>query len=489
MENLNSNLIKHFEKPHNVGEISNPDAAGISGRISCPGHIRFTAKINKNIISDVKFKALGCNYTIAAASYLTTLIKNKDILESTLITEKEIEEYLGKFPKEKKYVLDMAISALTNLITDYISKSHTANIYQKNNKRVAAAMSGGIDSSMAAKILKDHGWEVIGVTMKLLPDDFDWKNNIKTCCSYKDIKTARKVALKLNIPHIVLDLIHPFQEKIIDPFCLEYKKGHTPNPCVECNRNIKFGILLKKIKILGASYLATGHYCRIEKLPASRLYKIKKGMDESKDQSYVLWKLSQDQISRIKTPMGEFSKNNIKKEIKKFFPFLKKKSESQDICFIPENNYHSFLKSKIKNIREGPILNTGGKIIGTHKGYLFYTIGQRKGLGISYSKPLYVKEIIPEKNIIIAGEEKDILQKTLKVKNTSFIAGSPLANIFKAMVKVRYNSREAPAKIKITGKKTALITFDESQKAITPGQSAVFYDGDILLGGGVITKL
>ncbi|MBM3702239.1 MAG: hypothetical protein FJW63_04470, partial [Actinobacteria bacterium] len=211
MKNLNSNLILHFEKPHNIGEVSFPDAVGRSDWSECPGNIIFTAKINKNIIRDIKFKSSGCSYTIAAASYLTTLTKNKDILESTLITGKEIEKYLGKFPEDKKTVLNEAINTLQNLISDYISKSHTENIYKKNNKKVAVAMSGGIDSSMAAKILKDNGWEIIGVTMKLLPYDFGWKDGSKTCCSRKDIETARKVSLKLGIPHVVINLIRPFE--------------------------------------------------------------------------------------------------------------------------------------------------------------------------------------------------------------------------------------------------------------------------------------
>lgn len=488
MKNLNSNLILHFEKPHNIGEISSPDAVGRSDGPECPGNIIFTARINKNIIRDIKFKAYGCNYTIAASSYLTTLIKNKDILESTLITEKELEKYLGKFPSRKRYVLTIAINALQNLISDYISKPDTGNIYKKKNKKVAVAMSGGIDSSMAAKILKDSSWEVIGITMKLLPDNFDWKNNTKTCCSRKDIEAARKVSLKLNIPHVVINFIQPFEEKIINPFCLEYRHGRTPNPCVECNKYIKFGVLLEKIKTLGASYLATGHYCRIDKSSISGLYEIKKGFDKSKDQSYVLWKLNQDQISQIKTPMGMFSKEDVRKKTNSIFPFLEKKSESQDICFIPDDNFHSFLASKLKNIKEGVVININGKIIGTHIGYPFYTIGQRKGLGISHSKPLYVKEIIPEKNIIIAGEEKDILQKSLKVKNNNFISGSPPGNNFKAIVKIRYNFKETSAEIKIEDKETATIIFDKPQKAIAPGQSAVFYTGDTLIGGGVIIK-
>ncbi len=485
---MNSNLTLHFKKPFNVGEISHSDAWGSSGGINCPGYIKLTSRIDKNIISDIKFKAVGCNYTIAAASYLTNLIKNKDILQSTLITGKELEKHLGKFPAGKKYVLNITINALNNLISDYISKSHNGNIYEKNIKRVAVAMSGGIDSSMAARLLKDAGWEVIGVTMKLLPDDFDWKNSTKTCCSLKDIEAARKVSLKLNIPHIVINFVRPFEKNVINPFCLEYQKGNTPNPCVECNKYIKFGALLEKVKTLGASYLATGHHCRIEKSSYNGLFEVKKGVDKNKDQSYVLWKLSQDQLSLIKTPIGMFSKDHIKKEAERIFPFLKNKSESQDICFIPENNYHSFLASRLRNIEEGNILNTRGEIIGTHKGYPFYTVGQRKGLGISHSKPLYVKEIVPEKNIIIVGEEKDILQKSLRVKDINFIACSPPEKNFRAMVKIRYNFKETPAEIRIEDKKTATTLLDTPQKAITPGQSAVFYNHDILIGGGIIIK-
>jgi tRNA-uridine 2-sulfurtransferase len=363
--------------------------------------------------------------------------------------------------------------------TGEVAVPRSSNIYKRNGKRIAVALSGGIDSAMAAKLLKDRGAELIGVTLKLLPGT--------AAGIYENrIINAREVSLKLNIPHVVLDLTGPFEEMIISPFCLEYKKGRTPNPCVECNKCIKFGALLDKIKNLGADYIATGHYCIIKKSETSGLYEIRKGIDKSKDQSYVLWRLEQDRISRIKTPIGEFSKNNIKKEVKKNFPFLKKESESQDICFIPENNYHSFIKSRIRGIKEGPVLDTGGKIIGMHKGYVYYTIGQRKGLGISHSKPLYVKEIIPEKNTIIAGEAKDILKKSLEVDNINFISGSSPGKTFRAMVKIRYNSAEAPAEIKITGRNSAAVTFDSPRKAVTPGQSAVFYSDDTLIGGGII---
>ncbi|MDD3818522.1 MAG: tRNA 2-thiouridine(34) synthase MnmA [Actinomycetota bacterium] len=484
---INSSKYSQYSQNHiNYGEITQPDATGTSSVFSCGGHIKFTARITGNIISDIKFRASGCNYITAAAGYLTTLAKNRDLLDSTLITEKEIEDYLGEFPEGKKHVPGMVIAAFQNLITDYISKPHTKNIYKKNINRVAVALSGGIDSSMIASMLKDEGMDLIGVTMRLLPSDTDWKDINGMYRLNSDIRDARMVSLQLEIPHIVIDLTELFEERIIEPFCSEYSKGRTPNPCVECNKYIKFGALLDKVKMLGAEYLATGHYCRINKSEISGLYEIKKGIDPKKDQSYVLWKLDQDTISHIKTPAGNLHKSKIKEEAKKVFPFLRDKSESQDICFIKGNSYHTFIKSKITNINEGPILNTGGKVIGMHKGYVFYTIGQRKGLGVSHTKPLYVKEIIPEKNIIIAGEETDIIQKSFNVSDINFIAGEPPADTFKAMVKIRYNSREAPASIKLTGKNSANITFDEPHTAITPGQSAVFYNGEILIGGGII---
>jgi tRNA-specific 2-thiouridylase len=358
----------------------------------------------------------------------------------------------------------------------------------KKNKKVAVAISGGIDSSMAAKILKDEGREIIGVTMKILPDDFNWKKADKTCCSAKDIETAKRVCSKLLIQHFVIDLINPFEEKIIDSFCSEYQHGRTPNPCVDCNKFIKFGSLLKKIKEFGASSIATGHYCIVEKSSDTGLFEVKKGSDENKDQSYLFWRLDQEQLSQIKTPLGRLSKESIVEESNKIFPFLKKKSESQDICFIPGSDYHSFLKSRLKSIKKGNIVDIKGNIIGTHKGYIFYTVGQRKGLGISHSKPLYVKEIIPGKNIIVAGEEKDLKQKSLRIKDINFIAGSPPAKRFRAMLKIRYNFRETPADIKIDAKSTANIEFLKSQTAVTPGQSAVFYDDNILIGGGIIIK-
>jgi len=486
MKNSISNLNMNSRKSINEGELSNPDAVGLSGIYPSGDYVKLTAKINKNIISDLKFKATGCNYIKAAAGYLITLAKEKDILESILISEKDIKNHLGEFPPEKKYIPSMVIDSLRNLITNYFSNPVIPVLYKKSINRIVVALSGGFDSSMAAKILKEDGYDVIGITLKLFPGYSENEKKGKNITYDESVKSAIKVANKLNIPHIIIDLADLFEDKVIKPFCLDYKKGFTPNPCVACNKYIKFGALLKKIKIFGAASLATGHYFIIEKSSVSGLYEIKKSSDKIKDQSYFLWKLTQNQLAHIKTPLGKMPKTDIEKEAKKTFPFLKNTIESQDICFIPDKDYHLFLKSRIKDVKEGNIINTRGNIIGKHKGYIFYTIGQRKGLGVSHAKPLYVKKIIPEKNIIIAGEKKDILSKCLKVKNTNFISGKPPGGTFRAMVKIRYNSEEAPAKVTITGARTADILFEKPRKAITPGQSAVFYSSSTLIGGGEI---
>ena len=488
VSNLNSELKKYFTSRKNIGQADNPNAVGELVSKENNNFIKFSANIEKNIIKDIKFKAFGCKYTIAGASYFATQVKNKDILTATLFTEKDLEKKLGEFPQEKKKVLNLIIYSFQKLITNYISNTEISDIYKTNNKKIAVAISGGVDSAIAIKILRDEGWDIFGITMKLPSDNSNYKNNYEASYVSEDIKTARKIAMLLKIPHIVIDIRKQFEKIIIEPFCINYLKGKTPNPCIDCNKYIKFGLLLKLAKTLGANYIATGHYCRTGKSSKTDLYEIKKGVDASKDQSYFLWKLSQDQILHIKTPLGVFKKIDIKKKAEMLYPFLSRKNESQETCFITENNYHDFLTQKFKNIKRGKVFNTKGELLGTHKGFPFYTIGQRKGLEISYNKPIYIKEIIPEKNIIIVSDESGLYQKEFKVFQLNFISGYPPGEFFNAIVKIRYNSDGSSAKIKILDKKSANITFDKPQKAITPGQSAVFYIKDTLIGGGIIFK-
>ncbi len=345
--------------------------------------------------------------------------------------------------------------------------------------RIAVAISGGIDSAFAAYTLKNQGFYIFGITIKTY-DHSNYK---------KQLESVRKISEKLKIKYFVLDLTDFFEKSIIEPFCQKYIEGITPNPCVECNKIIKFGILWEKAKELGADCIATGHYAILSSQPDGDCLEIKKGLDKIKDQSYFLWKLDQEQLKKIILPLGSRTKKEVRQEAGSFFSHLRQKKESQEICFLGEKSYQKFLHERYREedfIRKGDVLNTDGAVIGTHKGYIFYTIGQRRGLGISHNRPLYIKEIKPEKNVIVAGEESEIYSDHFYLKDINFISGKACDSLFKTSIKIRYNSPEFPATVQVLEGNRAFVKADQPQKAITPGQSAVFYDGDTLIGGGII---
>jgi tRNA-specific 2-thiouridylase len=345
--------------------------------------------------------------------------------------------------------------------------------------RVAVAMSGGIDSAFAAHILKSRGFEVFGITVKTcISDNFNLQ-----------LESVKKIAEKLAIEYIVLDLEEFFENTIIKPFCKNYLEGKTPNPCVECNKTIKFGILWEKARELGADRIATGHYVGSVKSENGDFFLLKKGLDKNKDQSYFLWKLTQKHLKIIKFPLGDCTKKEIRNKAGAIFPHLKTRAESQEICFIGEKSFQEFLQERYGDkdlIKRGTVLNTKGEIIGRHKGFIYYTVGQRKGLGISHPRPLYVKEIIPETNTIVMGEEGELYSNSFYLKDINFISGSTPDSTFNANTKIRYNSPEFPSKINVLKGNRASVKTDIPQKAVTPGQSAVFYNGDIMIGGGII---
>jgi tRNA-uridine 2-sulfurtransferase len=486
MKNQESIFRKHFKNPQNIGELTDYNASGKDSNLRSEILILFNSRIEKNIIADIRFKAFGCSYSIAASSMMTLLAKGKDLFEAARITEDNIEEELGNFPENKKDVLKVTLGAFRSMLTDYISNHRDTALYSRNSKRAVVAMSGGVDSSMVAKILKEEGYNIIGMTMRIVPPGQLAEDKLITRSTSVDIESAYQVCRKLNIPYFIIDLSPAFKEKIIDHFCDSYLQGLTPNPCVECNKQIKFGLFLKKAEMLGADFMATGHYCRIEKEKNSNIFQVLKGADRSKDQSYVFWKLDQSQLSRIRTPLGNFTKENIKKMSKDFIPDLASKDESQDICFIPNQNYQDFLGKKATSIKEGKIINSCGIAVGRHKGYPFYTIGQRRGLGISHPSPLYVIKIKPEDNIIVVGEKKELLKKNAMLKDINFISGEPPSRQFHTGVKVRYSGSEKPAEIRLISKGEASVTFKSDCSSITPGQSAVFYTRENLVGGGII---
>ncbi len=355
-------------------------------------------------------------------------------------------------------------------------------------KKALIAMSGGVDSSLAAKQMKDAGYECIGCTMKLYENEDVGIERSRTCCSLDDVEDARSVAASLGMPYYVFNFKEDFREKVIGNFINVYEKGATPNPCIDCNRYMKFEKLFERAQMMDCDYVVTGHYARIEMKDGR--YVLKKAVDETKDQSYVLYAMTQEQLAHTMFPLGGLCKRQVR-EIAKESRFVNaQKPDSQDICFVPDGDYAGFIERYTgKTYAPGLFKDTAGTVLGNHKGIVHYTVGQRKGLGISVGKPVYVKEICAANNCVILGEEKDLYATTFYVEDLNWISGEIPVEEIHCKVKTRYRQKEKEAIVTATGERTAKISFVDPQRAITKGQAAVLYDGDIVLGGGTIVEI
>jgi tRNA-specific 2-thiouridylase len=357
----------------------------------------------------------------------------------------------------------------------------------RKNKKIVVSMSGGVDSSVAAAILKKGGWDVIGVTFRMWPKEECGSSFTRACCSLEAITRARVVAEELKIPYYVLDFSEEFRRSVIDYFCEEYLKGRTPNPCVICNEKIKFGLMMEKARSLGADLVATGHYVKTVFDKKRGRYLLKCGKDRTKDQSYFLFRLSQNQLKNSVFPLGDLTKDRVRSLAKKMKLKTFNTVSSQDVCFVQDMQYAEYIRKKAGvEIKTGEIVDKSGKVLGSHKGLAFYTIGQRRGLGIAHSEPLYVIGIDVPKNRLIAGKKKDVLQKALIACDINWIAMSGIEKPFKAMVKIRYNHKGAKAVVAKAEDGCVSVDFETAQEAPTPGQAVVFYDKDVVLGGGWI---
>lgn len=355
-------------------------------------------------------------------------------------------------------------------------------------EKVVIGMSGGVDSSVAAYLLKKQGYDVIGITMQVWQQDKEYEEKEGGCCSLKSVEDARKVAYKLDIPFYVVNFKEIFKNSVIDYFVDEYMNGRTPNPCIVCNKFIKFDALLKKAMALGAQYVATGHYATIEKLNGR--YVIRKSEDDKKDQTYVLYNLTQYQLSHTLMPCGTYHKDKIREIAKEIGLKVYNKKDSVEICFIPDNDHGAFIKKQLPHkIKEGNFVDRKGNVLGKHKGIVYYTIGQRKGLGIALGRPMFVTDINPITNEVVLGSEEDIFKTELIAGDMNFIPFDKLQQPMEVEAKIRYSAKPSSAVIYPIENGKVKVVFRQKQRAITKGQSVVFYDGDLLIGGGVINEI
>lgn len=356
------------------------------------------------------------------------------------------------------------------------------------NKKALIAMSGGVDSSVAAFLMKKNGYSCIGVTMKLYDNGDIGISREKTCCSLDDIEDARSVAFHLGIPYYVFNFKEDFENKVIKRFIETYENGGTPNPCIDCNRFLKFERLYGRARELGCSCVVTGHYACVEFDESRSRWLLKKGADETKDQSYVLYSLTQEQLAHTVFPLGKYRKTEIRTIAEENGFINSRKRDSQDICFVPDGDYAAFIERHTnKKYPHGDFVTEGGEILGTHNGIIRYTIGQRKGLGIAYKTPLYVCRKDLEKNEVVLSDNASLYSKEVIANDINLISVDKIDKPMRVKARTRYNMKEQPATVVQLDEDTVKLVFDEPQRAIAKGQALVFYDGDIVVGGGTIT--
>jgi tRNA-specific 2-thiouridylase len=480
-ESYRPQVVDHLVRPRNAGEMADPSGRGESGDAACGGVACFTVGISENGLEQVRYKVYGCAACIAAGSALAELVDGRHLLDAARVSKADLEVALGgPLPVGKEHALTLVLDALHKAFEDHWNRKADEMLFEAQggpgtgDKSVVAAMSGGVDSAVTALLLREAGYDVATVTFRL----HDGERGSRSCCSPDTVLFARDTAHRMGLPHFTLNLKELFDRRVMQDFVGSYSEGRTPNPCVACNAHVKFHASSFLADELGFHYVATGHYARVEEGPT-----LARPVDESKDQTYVLWPVPRDLLSRTIFPLGDYRKTEVRALAQERGLAVAYTPESQDICFIPDGDYRTFVRKKVAT-EPGDVVDREGRVLGRHAGVVDFTVGQRRGIGVSAPTPLYVSEVRPRKGQVVVGRKQDLEVREIRIRDLNWFLDPEDVSC----VQVRYNGSPVSCTVEEEAEGAWVAHLGEPVIGVAPGQSAVFYtgDGERVVGGGVV---